>query len=108
MPLKHYGKLKKSSKSTVKFGITKVYLKEHPAKELYMVVVRHGKQQPLVLVTTDKVRGRLQGEKLIQSYMSRWACEEEFRFCKQGFDLAGVQARKLNVLQNLVALSTFA
>ena len=108
LPLKHYGKLKKSSKNTVKFGITKVCLKEHPNKVLYMVVVRHGKQQPLVLVTTDKVRGRLQGEKLIQSYMSRWACEEGFRFCKQGFDLEGVQARKLNVLQNLVALSTFA
>jgi hypothetical protein len=28
--------------------------------------------------------------------------------CKQGFDLESVQARKLNVLQNLVALSTFA
>ena len=108
LPLKHKGKLKKDSKETVKFGITKVFLKEHPDKTLYMVVVRHGKKQPLVLVTTDKVRGRLQGEKLIQSYMSRWACEEGFRFCKQGFDLEGVQARKFKVLQNLVALSTLA
>ena len=44
----------------------------------------------------------------MQSYLSRWVCEEGFRCCKQGFDLEGVQAIKLNALQNLVDLSTFA
>ncbi len=76
--------------------------------QLSMVVVRHGKQQPMVLVSTERIRGRLQGERLIQSYMGRWACEEGYRFSKQGFGLEKVQARKLTTLQNLVALATLA
>ena len=108
LPLKHKGKLKANSKDTVRFGITTVSLKEHPETPLSMIVVRHGKQQPLVLVSTDRIRGRLQGERLIQSYMSRWACEEGYRFSKQGFDLEKVQAQKLTTLQNLVALATLA
>ena len=73
-----------------------------------MIVVRHGKQQPLVLVCTQRVRGRRQGERLIQAYISRWAVEEGYRFSKQGFDLEKVQAIKLSTLQNLVALATLA
>jgi len=108
LPLKHRGKLKPNSKQTIRFGITKVSLKEHPDTQLSMIVVRHGKQQPLVLVSTRSVRGRLQGERLIQAYISRWAVEEGYRFSKQGFDLEKVQARKLSSLQNLVALATLA
>ena len=108
LPLKHRGKLKPSHRHSVRFGITTVTLKEHPEQPLSMVVVRHGKQQPLVLVSTDRVRGRRQGERLIQAYISRWSVEEGYRFSKQGFDLEKVQARKLSTLQNLVALATLA
>ncbi len=52
-----------------------------------------------MLVSTRLIRGRLQGQKLIQSYMDRWACEEGFRFEKQGFQLEKVQARKFSTLQ---------
>jgi len=108
LPLKHHGKLKPNSKESIRFGITTVFLKEQPDTPLSMIVVRHGKQQPLVLVSTQRVRGRLQGERLIQAYISRWAVEEGFRFSKQGFDLEKVQAKKLSTLQNLVALATLA
>ncbi len=108
LPLKHRGSLKKERKESVRFGMTTVFLKDHPDTPLSMVVVRHGKQQPMVLVSTERIRGRLQGERLIQSYMGRWACEEGYRFSKQGFGLEKVQARKLATLQNLVALATLA
>jgi len=108
LPLKHRGKLKPNSRESVRFGMTTVTLKEHPESRLSMIVVRHGKQQPLVLVSTQRVRGRRQGERLIQAYISRWAVEEGYRFSKQGFDLEKVQARKLSTLQNLVALATLA
>ena len=88
--------------------MTTVSLKEQPDTPLSMIVVRHGKQQPLVLVSTQQVRGRQQGERLIQAYIGRWAVEEGYRFCKQGFDLEKEQARKLSTLQNLVALATLA
>lgn len=108
LPLKHRGKLTRHSTEDVRFGITSVYLREHPDKKLSMVVVRHGKREPLVLVSTRLVRGRKQGERLMQCYLDRWACEEGYRFSKQGFDLEKVQARSLSSLQNLVALATLA
>ena len=108
LPLKHRGSLRRGQKEEVPFGITRVALREHPNKPLWMVVVRHGKREPLVLVTTRPVRGRRQGERLIHSYLDRWACEEGYRFSKQGFDLEGVQARRFTTLQNLVALASLA
>ena len=108
LPLKHRGTLRRGGKETVAFGITRVFLRAYPDRPLWMVVVRHGKREPLVLVTTRPVRGRRQGERLIHSYLDRWACEEGYRFSKQGFDLEGVQARRFTTLQNLVALASLA
>ena len=108
LPLKHRGRLRRNRKKEVPFGITRVALREYPDKPLWMVVVRHGKREPLVLVTTHPVRGRRQGERLIHSYLDRWACEEGYRFSKQGFALEGVQARRFTTLQNLVALASLA
>jgi len=108
LPLKHTGRLRRGSDKTVRFGITQVCLREHPEQPLWMVVVRHGKREPLVLVTNRPVRGRRQGEWLIQAYLDRWACEEGYRFSKQGFALEGVPARRFATLQNLVALASLA
>ena len=44
---------------------------------------------------------------MIRAYLDRWACEEGYRFTKQGFDLR-VQARRFTTLQNLVALASLA
>lgn len=108
LALKHTGKLRRGSAKQVRFGITHVYMPQHPGHRLSLVVVRHGKREPLVLVTTRAVRGRRQGEALIQAYLDRWACEEGYRFTKQGFALEGVQARRFSALQNLVALASLA
>lgn len=108
LPLKHTGKLRRGRAKAVRFGITRVALPAHPDRPLWMVVVRHGKREPLVLVTTRAVRGRRQGERLIQAYLDRWACEEGYRFSKQGFQLEGVLARRFTSLQNLVALASLA
>ena len=50
LPLKHHGKLTRNGDKTVRFGLTRVYLKEHPERPLTLIVVRHGKQEPLVLM----------------------------------------------------------
>ncbi|MEC9306007.1 MAG: hypothetical protein VX449_10590 [Pseudomonadota bacterium] len=108
LPLKHRGHLRRGQHIPVRFGITKVTLREHPETPLWMIVVDHEKSERLVLVTTRPVRGRRQGERMIQAYLDRWACEEGYRFTKQGFDLEGVQARRFTTLQNLVALASLA
>lgn len=108
LPLKHTGRLRRGSDKTVRFGLTQVRLREHPEQPLTMVVVRHGRREPLVLVTNRPARGRRQGERLIQAYLDRWACEEGYRFSKQGFALEGVPARRFATLANLVALASLA
>lgn len=108
LPMRHNARMRHSHVRTVRFGITTVRLPGYEDQPLSMVVVRHGRREPLVLVTTRAVRGRRQGERLIQAYLDRWACEEGYRFTKQGFDLEGVTARRFPVLQNLVALASLA
>ncbi|NDY94375.1 transposase [Wenzhouxiangella limi] len=108
LPLRHWGRMRPHAQQSVRFGITRVNLREHPDTPLWMIVVRHGKRQPLVLVTNRPVRRRRQGEWMIQNYLDRWACEEGYRFSKQGFDLERVTARRFTSLQNLVALASLA
>ena len=108
LPMRHHARMRHSHVKSVRFGITTVRLPGHEASPLSLVVVRHGYREPLVLVSTRRVRGRRQGERLIQAYLDRWACEEGYRFTKQGFELEGVPARRFPVLQNLVALASLA
>jgi len=108
LPCKHQCKLRHYGDKRVKFGITTVRLPSHPDTALTMIVVRHGKKEPMVLVSTRRAYGRRQGMALIHAYMDRWAVEEGFRFSKQGFGLEGVMARKLNAIKNLVSLMLLA
>lgn len=105
LPCKHTCKLLKHKDKEVNFGITTVRLSTHPYHPLTMVVVRHGKQEPLVLVSTKIARGKRQGTALVQAYMNRWSVEEGYRFFKDCFDLEGMMARKFRVMQNLVSLA---
>ncbi len=105
LPLKYEGTIRRGSKKSIRFGLTRVSLPSHPEQKLSMIVVRHGKEEPMVLVSTRLVRGRRQAQQLIHSYLDRWACEEGYRFTKQGFALEKVMARNYTVLRNLVALA---
>lgn len=102
---KHRGTLRRGSDKQIRFGVTQVRLPHQPERKLTMIVVRHGKREPMVLVSTRMARGRRQAEQLIHSYLDRWACEEGYRFSKQGFGMERVQARNYTVLRNLVALA---
>jgi len=108
VPCKHRGRLRRGADKEIRFGLTRVRLPERPDRPLTFIVVRHGKSEPMVLLSTRMVRGRRQGERLIHSYLDRWACEEGYRFSKQGFGLEKVQARSYKVLRNLVALATIS
>jgi len=108
LPCKHRCKLRRHGDAEVTFGLTTVYLPSHPDKPLTLIVVRHGKKEPMALVSTRRAYGRRQGQALIHAYMDRWCVEEGFRFSKQGFGLEGVMARKMNALKNLVSLMLLA
>jgi len=108
LPCKHEGMLRRGKKRAVRYGITEVRLKERPDMKLFMIVVRHGGKEPLVLVSTRPVRGRAAGLRMIRSYMDRWVCEEGYRFTKQGFSAENLMVRSFKALKNLVALASLA
>ncbi|MEA1937847.1 MAG: transposase [Pseudomonadota bacterium] len=109
VPCKHKGQIGRGKKKReVAFGITKVRLPAYMDRQLWMIVVRHGKLQPMVLVTTCPVRGRSQGQTMIDAYLERWACEDGYRFLKQGFNLEQMQVRNFNAIRNLVAIAGLA
>lgn len=108
MPCKYEGTLHRGKKRAVRYGITEVRLPAHPDAKLAMIVVRHGHREPLVLVTTLPVRGKVAGLRMIRSYMDRWVCEEGYRFTKQGFAAEKLMVRLFAALKNLVALASLA
>ena len=65
-----------------------------------IVVVRGFGRQPLMLMTNvDK-----EPEDLLDIYLTRWKCEESFRFLKQEYHLEDVRVRSYTALRNTIAI----
>jgi hypothetical protein len=65
-----------------------------------IVVVRGFGKKPLMLMTnTDK-----DPEDILDIYLTRWKCEESFRFLKQEYSLEDVRVRSYTALRNTIAL----
>jgi len=62
LPCKHSCTLRRHGKTEVKFGLTTVLLPSRPDKPLTLVVVRHGKREPMVLISTRRAYGCRQGQ----------------------------------------------
>ena len=68
--------------------------------DVSLVVVRgFGKEPMLLLTNVDK------GPKeILEIYLTRWKCEESFRFLKQEYHLEDIRVRSYNSLRNTIAL----
>jgi len=65
-----------------------------------IVVVRGFGKTPLMLMTNvDK-----DPEDILDIYLTRWKCEESFRFLKQEYSLEDVRVRSYTALRNTIAL----
>lgn len=68
--------------------------------EVSLVVVRgFGKEPMLLLTNVDK-----EPKEILEIYLTRWKCEESFRFLKQEYHLEDIRVRSYNSLRNTVAL----
>ncbi len=92
----------KSKKKIVSMGYRKVKLPFNN-KELYLVVVKGFGEKPLMLLTNLKVEtfGVI---KILEIYLTRWKCEESYRFIKQGYKLEDVRLLSYTGLRNMVVL----
>lgn len=68
--------------------------------EVSLVAIRGFGKEPMLLMTNvDK-----EPHEILEIYLTRWKCEESFRFLKHEYHLEDVRVRKYTALRNTVAL----
>ena len=92
----------------IKYGITSVRLPDCPELELKLIAVKGFGKEPMVLLTTEKLRGKRQVLKAIRQYLDRWAVEEAYRFEKTGLNLESICVRSLMGFKNMLSLVNLA
>ena len=97
----------------IKFGMKKVALqddrdklKDHPDKWYYVVVIEGFGQQPMVLLTNKKANTEDTNAvyKILEIYLTRWKCDECYRYIKQSYNLEDVRVRSYASIRNLTVL----
>lgn len=74
-------------------------------EQLYLVVVRGYRDEPMLLLTDIPVRkNRNVLWRIVSGYLTRWLIEETIRFIKQSYSLEDIRVLKYERLRNLVAL----
>lgn len=66
-----------------------------------MVVVGFG-QEPTMLLTNCRVKESIW--RMVEIYLTRWKCEESFRYIKQSYNLEDLRVRSYIGIRNMVVL----
>ncbi|MBU1073265.1 transposase, partial [bacterium] len=90
---------------TLRLGSLPVRMPERPNVPLWLVVIYGFGQEPIILLTniapsSDREHAVWIGD----VYLTRWKCEETYRFLKQGYNLEDVRVRGYTALRNVYAL----
>ena len=111
MSLNHRASITKidDGKETVinlSFGITKAALMDKPGKWYYAVVIRGFGQHPMILLTNKKViiKDPKAVYKIVEIYLTRWKCDECYRYIKQSYNLEDVRVRSYISIRNVTVL----
>ena len=90
---------------TIEFGFLPVRVPEWPDVRLWLVVVKGFGKEPLMLLTTERMK---KTRKVlwwaVEAYLTRWKVEERIRFIKQGYDLEDVRVLTYESLKNIAML----
>ena len=82
-----------------------VRLPEWPDVPLWLVVVKGFGKEPMLLLTTEKMR---KSRKVlwwaVESYLTRWKVEETIRFIKQSYDLENIRVLGYDSIRNMSML----
>ena len=91
----------------LRLGAMEVRLPERRYTPLRLVVIRGFGAEPILLLTNrTPERGRDDATFVADAYLTRWKCEEAYRFVKQAYRLEDVRVRSYVALRNVYALVT--
>jgi len=95
----------KEQKTTVFYNAVPVKL---PGKDyrLFLVVVKGFGKKPMMLLTNCPVNIRLKESirRIVEIYLTRWKCDESFRYIKQCYNLEDIRVRHYTSIRNIVVL----
>ncbi len=89
----------------ISYGFRKVNLTNNPDVQLYLLVVKGYGKKPMMILTTESLRRNYKVlQKILHSYIKRWAIEQTIRFIKQNYGLENVRVLKYVRLKNMMAI----
>ena len=88
---------------------TETVVKSRGEEQLWMLVVEGFCEKPLMLLTTELLRGsRKRLRRLAHRHYRRWSVEETIRHLKQSYGLENVRVLRYRSVQNLFVLALLA
>ena len=93
------GETKKKTISVGQIGVKLPFA----GQPLFLVVVKGFGEKPMMLLTnvTVKSHGVM---RILEIYLTRWKCEESYRFIKQAYNLEDVRVLSYTALRNMMVL----
>jgi hypothetical protein len=95
----------KEEKTTVSYNAVSVRLPEH-GQPLFLVVVKGFGKAPMMLLTSCPVNMKTKESiwRIVEIYLTRWKCDESFRYIKQCYNLEDIRVRHYTSIRNTVVL----
>jgi len=73
---------------------------------LFLVVVKGFGKQPMMLLTSCPINLKAKETiwRVVEIYLTRWKCDESFRYIKQCYNLEDIRVRHYTSIRNMVVL----
>jgi hypothetical protein len=95
----------KEQKTTIFYNAIPVKL---PARDtpLFLIVAKGFGKEPMMLLTSCAVNAKLKESmwRIVEIYLTRWKCDESFRYIKQCYNLEDIRVRSYVSIRNVIVL----
>lgn len=90
----------------ITFGIQRCALLDTPDQWFNVVIIKGFGQHPMILLSNLEPKNTEPKEvyKIVEIYLTRWKCDECYRYIKQSYNLEDIRVRSYNGIRNLVAI----
>jgi hypothetical protein len=90
----------------IEFGITRVALQDKPNEWYYAVIIKGFGQHPMILLTNKEGNTKESKSiyKIVEIYLTRWKCDECYRYIKQSYNLEDVRVRSYISIRNITVI----